>query len=95
MSNLALGELLDDRVRIEMDSKPEVVDRDELLDVHSLPIAARRWRRSYDVVTVFADLKYSSQLGTNIHAASTARVYEAAVGGVVRFSMTYAMTRTR
>lgn len=86
MTEFALDKLLDeldDRVKTELNSKPEVVDRDDQLDVQSLPILARRWHRASDVVAVFADLKNSSQLGTNIHAASTASVYEAAVGGVV------------
>ncbi len=35
------------------------------------------------LVAVFADLKNSTQLGTGKHAASTARIYQAATGGVV------------
>ncbi|MFE7717845.1 hypothetical protein ACFU44_02260 [Nocardia rhizosphaerihabitans] len=75
---------LDDHVSTELACKPEVVDRGDQLDVNSLPIQARRWHKAADVVAVFADLKNSSQLGVNQHAASTASVYEAAVGGAVR-----------
>ena len=86
MTDIALDEILvnlDDRVRIELQSKPSVVDMGHDLDVNNLPIVARKWHKATEVVAVFADLKNSSQLGTGMHAASTASVYEAAVGGVV------------
>ncbi|UAK31980.1 hypothetical protein K8O92_30315 [Nocardia asteroides] len=83
---VALVELLDsldERVKTELSCKPDVVDRGHELNVDALPIQARRWHKSTDVVAVFADLKNSSQLGVSMHAASTASVYEAAVGGAV------------
>lgn len=83
---VALDEILnnlDTRVSTELAKKPDVVDCGHDLDVDNLPIVARKWHKATDVVAVFADLKNSSQLGTGIHAASTASVYEAAVGGLV------------
>jgi hypothetical protein len=75
---------LDDRVRDELKSKPEVVEKGDSLDVDALPIEARRWHRLSEGVAVLADLKSSTQLGLNKHAASTASIYEAATGNVVR-----------
>jgi class 3 adenylate cyclase len=79
----ALLDSLDDRVKTELASKPEILDKGHALDISSLPIKTRLWHKATEVVAVFADLKNSSQLGTNLHAASTASVYEAAVGGLV------------
>lgn len=68
----------------EFSSMPEVVDGSDDLDVSKLPIAARRWMRMKDLVVVVADLKSSTGLGTGSNAASTASIYEAGTGGVVR-----------
>jgi class 3 adenylate cyclase len=75
---------LDDTVRTELASTPEVVDKGDDLDVTALPITARRWHKVSDVVAVVADLKGSTKLGTGKWAASTASIYEASTGGVVR-----------
>jgi hypothetical protein len=75
---------IDDDVRIELASKPEVIDKGHELDLAKLPIEARRWHRLTDAVAVVADLKSSTQLGLNKHAASTASIYEASTGGVVQ-----------
>jgi class 3 adenylate cyclase len=75
---------LNDRVRDELDHKPDVVDKAHDLDVSALPIEARRWHRLTEGVAVIADLKSSTQLGVGKHAASTASIYEAATGNVVR-----------
>lgn len=74
---------LDEDVRTELSCKPEVVDKGDDLDVSTLPIQARRWHKVTDAVAVVADLKSSTQLGLNKHAASTASIYEAATGNVV------------
>lgn len=79
-----LLDTLDQHVRTELACKPEVEDRGHELDANALPILARKWHKATEVVAVFADLKNSSQLGVGMHAASTASVYEAAVGGVVQ-----------
>ncbi len=78
-----LGDL-DDAVQTELASTPEVVDKGEDLDVDDLPITARRWHRLTDAVAVVADLKNSTKLGTGKWAASTASIYEASTGGVVK-----------
>lgn len=74
---------LDDAVKTELASTPEVVDMGDHLDVEGLPITARRWHKVKDVVAVVADLKNSTKLGTGIWAASTASIYQASTGGVV------------
>jgi class 3 adenylate cyclase len=68
----------------EFASMPDVVDGGEDLDVSTLPITARKWIRLDDVVVVVADLKNSTKLGTGSKAASTASIYQAATGGVVK-----------
>ncbi len=75
---------LDDKVRTELASTPTVEDwNEDTFDVASLPITARKWIKIPDLVTVVADLKNSTKLGTGKHAASTASIYEAATGNVV------------
>lgn len=75
---------LDDAVKTELVSTPAVVDRANDLDVDNLPIVARRWHKVSDAVAVVADLKNSTKLGTSKWAASTASIYEASTGSVVR-----------
>ena len=45
---------------------------------------ARRWHKLSDAVAVVADLKNSTKLGTGKWAASTASIYEASTGSVVK-----------
>ncbi|SRR5712691_3300175 len=78
-----LGDL-DGAVRSELASTPEVVDKRDDLDVGDLPIVARRWHKVSDAVAVVADLKNSTRLGTGKWAASTASIYEASTGSIVR-----------
>lgn len=75
---------LDDAVKTELASTPEVIDKGDSLDVSSLPITARRWHKLDDAVAVIADLKNSTKLGTGKWAASTASIYQASTGGVVK-----------
>ncbi|SCG13990.1 hypothetical protein GA0070610_0182 [Micromonospora echinofusca] len=75
---------VDGDVATELASKPEVIDKGHELDISTLPIQARKWHKLRDAVAVVADLKSSTQLGLNKHAASTASIYEAATGGVVQ-----------
>jgi class 3 adenylate cyclase len=87
MTEVDLEALLDDidaDVASELASKPEVVDKGHELDLNTLPIVARKWHKLADAVAVVADLKNSTQLGLNKHAASTASIYEASTGGVVQ-----------
>ncbi|WP_158711466.1 hypothetical protein [Streptomyces xylophagus] len=78
-----LGDL-DNKVKIELESNPEVVEKGDALDIEDLPIEARKWFKLDDVVAVVADLKNSTRLGTGKRAASTASIYEATTGGVVK-----------
>ncbi len=87
-----LDELLDEldvRTAEEFKCKPEVVDADDDWDLSELPLEQRTWLRISDVVAVVVDLKNSSKLGTGQHAASTASIYEAAVGGAVAVFETF------
>lgn len=82
-----LTELLDEleaSTKDEFANMPEVVDAGDGLDVGSLPITARKWMKLKDVVAVVADLRNSTQLGTGSKAASTASIYEASTGGIVK-----------
>jgi class 3 adenylate cyclase len=87
MTEVDLDTLLSDidgDVGSELACKPEVVDKGHALDLDDLPIVARKWHKLRDGVAVVADLKSSTQLGLNKHAASTASIYEASTGGVVQ-----------
>src|SRR4051794_41048172 len=75
---------LDQKAKAEVTSTPAVVDRGDELDAGALPIEARRWHKVTDAVAVVADLRNSTKLGTGRWAASTASIYEASTGGVVR-----------
>lgn len=84
---MELGTLLEglsSKTSAEFKTMPEVVEAGDSVDVATLPIEARRWTRISDVVAVVADLKSSTQLGTGSKAASTASIYEAGTGGVVK-----------
>lgn len=87
MTEVRLEDLLkdlDQKAKDEFASTPEVVDKGHSLDVSALPITARKWHKVTDAVAVVADLKGSTKLGTGKWAASTASIYEASTGGVVR-----------
>src|SRR6266567_9160241 len=75
---------LDDTVKTELASTPDVVDKGNSLDLDEPPIVARRWHKVSDAVAVVADLKNSTKLGTGKWAASTASIYEASTGGIVK-----------
>lgn len=79
---------LSGRVKTELSTKPDVVEKDDI-DVATLPIEKREWHKLPDLVAVVADLKNSTQLGTGKHAASTASIYEASTGNVVRIFDAY------
>ena len=54
---------LDEDVKTELASTPEVVDKGDDLNVDELPVVARRWHKLNDVVAVVADLKNSTKVG--------------------------------
>ena len=85
--SVGLDELLKqlkDRTRLKFATMPTVVDKDGSFDFTDLPIDAPRWHRLSDVVAVFFDLKSSTNLERGRRPASTASIYDAGVGGVVR-----------
>lgn len=89
---MELDQLLNDlsaKTADEFKSMPEVVDGGDNVDVGKLPIQARKWTRINDIVAVVADLKSSTQLGTGSKAASTASIYEAGTGGLVKIYDTF------
>lgn len=91
-SNMELDTLLEDlssNTADEFKTMPDVVEAGDVIDIATLPIEARRWTRIKDVVAVVADLKSSTQLGTGSKAASTASIYEAGTGGVVKIFDTF------
>lgn len=79
-----LLESLSGDTKTELASMPEVRDVGHDLALDDLPISARRWLKVRDVVAVVGDLKNSTRLGTGKRAASTASIYEAATGGLVK-----------
>lgn len=54
------------------------------LDLENLPVDAKTWHRLDDLVAVFFDLKSSTNLEQGRRPASTASIYDAGVGGVVK-----------
>ncbi|MBP2412028.1 class 3 adenylate cyclase [Arthrobacter stackebrandtii] len=62
---------------------PKVVYKSSL-DLANLPIDAKTWHRLDDLVAVFFDLKSSTNLEKGRRPASTASIYDAGVGGVVK-----------
>jgi len=75
---------LDSDAKTELEAKPEVIESGHSLDINDLAIKARRWHKLKDVVCVVADLKSSTKLGIGKHDTSTARIYQASTGGVVK-----------
>jgi class 3 adenylate cyclase len=80
-----LGECADETQDV-LAKNPPVEDADpDDLDAYDLPDSNNKtWFRLDDVVVAFADLQNSTRLGTGKHAASTAAIYRAATGNVVR-----------
>lgn len=87
MASPNLTEVLDDvkqLVKQEMSGNPVVLPAGDDFSIEDLFIEARKWHRFEEVVAVVADLKGSTNLGLGRHAASTAAIYEAATGGLVK-----------
>ncbi|MDQ2943658.1 MAG: hypothetical protein M3R21_08325 [Candidatus Dormibacteraeota bacterium] len=84
--NAALAEL-QDRTHSELANPVEIIDCDTFPD--SLYSDARKWKRVEKVVAVVADLKGSTRLNFSKHANTSARLYEAVTGGLVRMVMPF------
>lgn len=88
---VALGEVLDElseRTKRKFEHPPKVVVKDDDFDVTDLPIGPT-WHRISDVVAVVFDMKSSTNLERGRTPASTASIYDAGVGGVVRILNTF------
>jgi class 3 adenylate cyclase len=86
-TSVSLGELnsaLDEKVKMEMESNPEIVNVGTDFDKSKMPIEARKWLKVNDVVVVVADLKNSTLLAHSRHDGSLGAIYEAAIGGITQ-----------
>ena len=78
-----LGEL-SERTSLKFEKQPKVIAKDDSFAVESLPVDAAEWHSIEDVVCVYFDLKSSTNLAKGRTPASTASIYDAGVGGVVK-----------
>lgn len=78
-----LLEQINRRTSERFERKPKVEFKTDL-DLSKLPVDAKTWHRLKDVVAVFFDLKSSTNLEKGRQPASTASIYDAGVGGVVK-----------
>lgn len=84
---IELYELLDglsDRTKRKFEKQPSVVNKGDAFDVTNLPIDKPEWHAIDDVVSVNFDLKSSTNLAKGRSPQSTASIYDAGVGGVVK-----------
>lgn len=79
-----LLQALHDRTASKFKRLPDVVVKDKGLDVDKLPIDKDEWHQLTDVVAVVFDMKDSTKLDEARRPASTASIYDAGVGGIVR-----------
>jgi class 3 adenylate cyclase len=75
---------LHDRTADKFVKKPKVVSKNESFDVEDLPIDKPEWHAINDVVSVYFDLKSSTNLAKGRRPESTASIYDAGVGGVAK-----------
>lgn len=73
-----------DRVRRELKTPVEIEDCDVFPDVTDLYLEKRTWKRMKQVVAVAADLKGSTKLNFDVYAPTSASLYEALTGNMVR-----------
>lgn len=84
---IELYELLDnlsDRTKEKFEKQPSVVNKGDAFDVTKLPIDKAEWHAIDDVVSVNFDMKSSTNLAKGRSPRSTASIYDAGVGGVVK-----------
>jgi class 3 adenylate cyclase len=83
---LELDQLLDSAYQRTADlfERMPKVEYKTSLDLENLPVNAKTWHRLDDLVAVFFDLKSSTNLEKGRRPASTASIYDAGVGGVVK-----------
>ncbi len=71
------------RTAAKFEQMPKVENKSDL-DLAKLPVGANTWHHLDDLVAVFFDLKSSTNLEKGRKPASTASIYDAGVGGVVK-----------
>jgi class 3 adenylate cyclase len=81
-----LLEELQDKTRAELETPVKIEDYNEFPDVDNLRLEGRQWVRLKDVVAVVVDLKNSTRLDFQQRAGTSARLYEAVVGGCARIA---------
>ncbi|CAN5274859.1 hypothetical protein BH09ACT3_BH09ACT3_14910 [soil metagenome] len=79
---------LHERTKEKFAKKPKVIIKGDDFDVENLPIGDT-WHRLTDVVAVVFDMLASTNLEQGRKPASTASIYDAGVGGVVRVFNTF------
>ncbi|WP_087874173.1 hypothetical protein [Arthrobacter globiformis] len=83
---MKLDQLLDEvraRTADKFDEMPKVESK-SVIDLARLPVGANIWHHLEDLVAVFFDMKSSTNLEKGRRPASTASIYDAGVGGVVK-----------
>ncbi|MBD8519218.1 hypothetical protein [Plantibacter sp. CFBP 8804] len=84
---IELYELLDnlsERTKVKFEKQPSVINKGDAFDVKKLPIDKAEWHAIDDVVSVNFDMKASTNLAKGRSPQSTASIYDAGVGGVVK-----------
>jgi class 3 adenylate cyclase len=84
---MEVGEILDKtgaRVAEELRTPVEIEEVEEFPSLDELYVEKRAWKKIKDVVVVSADLKGSTKLNFNKYAQTSAQLYEAVTGNMVR-----------
>lgn len=75
---------LQESIKNDLSSNPTILEVGDNFKVENLPIEARIWHKLDNAIAVVADLKNSTRLGINRHAASTANIYQTSTDNVVK-----------
>ena len=70
--------------RSGLNSEVVIEDEASFPDPASLHVAVPRWKRMFDVVAVVGDMKSSTALSFREHPKTSAKIYEAVTGNMVR-----------
>lgn len=73
-----------DSAKTDLTTPVEIIDVDDFPGPGDLYVEARKWLRVRNVVAVSTDLKDSTSLNFDKYAQTSARLYEAVTGSVVR-----------
>jgi len=75
---------IDTNVQAELKTPVEIVDCAEFPKISELYLITRRWKRVRDVVVVSADMDGSTRLNFDKYAPTSASLFEAATGNMVK-----------